>query len=243
MNVNRKAKSESLTARIADSLRERILMMQLKPGVRHNVDELRVMYDSSHIPIREALKLLEAEGLLTHVPNKGTHVASLDTPDALDLIDLRAQIEPIVATRALARRTTSDVVVARRAFTLLQKLDKKGKVPEFAEAHQQYHKALLQPGLTPVYERHLAMIWAGLNRHMRYFYTMPEFSLAGSEQHEEMLDLWTAGNPAFITALSHHIATARDAIAQVCGARQVDNRAHASHGMKDDGLGNEVTPD
>ncbi len=206
--------------------------MQLRPGIRLNVDELRVMYDSSHIPIREALQRLEAEGLVKRLPNKSSHVASLDTPDALDLIDLRANIEPIVAARALARRTEKDVATARRAFARLQKLDNEGNVPEFAEAHQQYHRILLQPGLTPVYERHLTMIWQGLNRHMRYFYTIPEFSLAGSEQHEQMLTLWTAGDVAFVAALSHHIATARDAIALVCDG-QPDNPVSARPTGKD----------
>jgi len=226
--MNKKSKASLLTDRIADSVRERILTMQLGPGVRLNVDDLRVMYDSSHIPIREALQRLEAEGLVIRLPNKSTHVASLDTPDALDLIDLRAQIEPMVATRALARRSANDVATARRALARLQKLDNKGKVPEFAEAHQQYHRSLLQPGLTPVYERHLTMIWQGLNRHMRYFYTIPEFSLAGSEQHEQMLALWTKGDPAFVSALSHHIATARDAIALVCAAQQGDRHSGGS---------------
>jgi DNA-binding GntR family transcriptional regulator len=228
MDMNKKSKASLLTDRIADSLRERILTMQLGPGVRLNVDDLRGMYDSSHIPIREALQRLEAEGLITRLPNKGTHVASLDTPDALDLIDLRAQIEPMVATRALARRSTNEVAIARRALARLQKLDNKDKVPEFAEAHQQYHRSLLQPGLTPVYERHLTMIWQGLNRHMRYFYTIPEFSLAGSEQHEQMLALWTKGDPAFVSALSHHIATARSAIALICAAQQGDRQPRGS---------------
>jgi DNA-binding GntR family transcriptional regulator len=220
--MNKKSKASSLTNRIADSLRERILTMQLRPGIRLNVDDLRVMYDSSHIPIREALQRLEAEGLVTRLPNKGSNVASLDTPDALDLIDLRAQIEPTVATRSLARRTANDVATARRALARLQKLDNRGKVAGFAEAHQEYHFSLLRPGLTPVYERHLKMIWQGLDRHMRYFYTIPEFSVAGSEEHEQMLALWASGDPAFVTASSHHISTSRTAIAQVCDAQQRD---------------------
>jgi DNA-binding GntR family transcriptional regulator len=220
--MKKKTKASLLTDRIAHSLRERILTMQLMPGVRLNVDDLRVMYDSSHIPIREALQRLEAEGLVKRLPNTSTHVAPLDSPDALDLIDLRAKIEPMVATRALARRTAKDIAIARRALARLEKLDNKGKVPEFAAAHQQYHRSLLQPGLTPVYERHLTMIWQGLNRHMRYFYTIPAFSLAGSEQHEQMLALWTSGDPAFVAALSHHITTTRDAIALVCDAQQRD---------------------
>jgi DNA-binding GntR family transcriptional regulator len=229
-NKSKQATTSLLTDRIADSLRERILTMQLGPGVRLNVDDLRVMYDSSHIPIREALQRLEAEGLVTRLPNKGTHVASVDAPDALDLIDLRAQIEPVVASRALARQTASDVTAARRAFTQLRKVDKQGKLPEFAEAHQQYHRSLLQPGLTPVYERHLTMIWQGLNRLMRYFYTIPEFSMGGSEQHEQMLTLWSARDPAFVTALSHHIATARTAIAQVCNMQQGGHLPRDSQG-------------
>lgn len=242
MDVKKKSKKSLLTDRIADSLRERILTMQLAPGDRLNLDDLRVMYDSSHIPIREALQRLEAEGLVTRLPNTSTHVASLSTPDALDLIDLRAQIEPVVAARALARRTAKDVATARRAFAQLCKLDNKSGVPEFAEAHQQYHRSLLQPGMTPVYERHLTMIWQGLNRHMRYFYTIPEFSLAGSEQHEQMLALWTKGDPAFVPALSHHIATARDAIALVCGATgraqlaRTSERDGATDGVDDNRL-------
>jgi DNA-binding GntR family transcriptional regulator len=239
--MNTKSKASLLTDRIADALRERILTMQLRPGVRLNVDDLRVMYDSSHIPIREALQRLEAEGLVTRLPNKGTHVAALNNSDALDLIDLRAQLEPMVATRALARRTANHVTVARRALARLQKLDNKHKVPEFAEAHQEYHRSLLQPGLTPVYERHLTMIWQGLNRHMRYFYTIPEFSLAGSEQHEQMLALWTSGNPAFVTALSHHIATARSAIALVCDAQRGERPAQRGQGEMDALIASAIT--
>lgn len=232
--MSRKSRTSPLADQIANWLRERILTMNLRPGVRLNVDELRMKFDSSHIPIREALQRLEAEGLVTRLPNKSTHVALLNTPDALDLIDLRLMIEPMVAARALERQKPSDVAVARRALARLQKLDKEGAVPEFAEAHQQFHRSLLQPGLTPVYERYLTAIWQGLNRHTRYFYTFPHFSMAGSEQHEEMLELWAAKDPAFLDALTSHIESAREVIALICSEElEAQNPGEAFGGEKE----------
>src|SRR3712207_3752583 len=108
-----------MTDVIADSIRDRILAADLPPGSRLNVDELRSTYGASHIPIREALQRLEAEGLVVRHPNKGTHVAGLDRGDAVDLLELRLLIEPTVARRALERRTDEDLSAASSALERL----------------------------------------------------------------------------------------------------------------------------
>ena len=82
-----------IPARIAEQIRQFVARGKLAPGVRLGQSELAAQFDASRMPVREALKLLTAEGILIHDPNRGFFVAEQSSDEARQLFKMRHLIE------------------------------------------------------------------------------------------------------------------------------------------------------
>ncbi len=78
---------------VAADLRRRILQGQLLPGQRLKIDEIALMCDVSHMPVRIALQELEAEGILELHPRRGAEIRSIDARYITNMLDVRSAIE------------------------------------------------------------------------------------------------------------------------------------------------------
>ena len=90
---------------VSDVLRERIVSGQLEPGVRLFEPELARTLNVSRTPVREALRTLTAEGLLSQLPTGGVAVAALDVDQLEDVYQVRAALEGLIARQACERMT------------------------------------------------------------------------------------------------------------------------------------------
>jgi len=203
----------TLTDQITVSMREAILSGDLPAGSRIVVDDLRTKYQASHIPIREAIRRLEAEALLLHVPNQGTHVASLSRSEADELYDVRIIIEPTIALRAVRVRNKSDIAAARPAFNTLLRADSGSDARGFQRLHRKFHWALLQPGSTPTIEWLLQPIWRRVERYLLFIFTDPIVPERSAAHHEELFEAWVRGDEAFADMIRTHLQNARASMA------------------------------
>lgn len=89
----------ALAARVADVLRDRIVRGQLAPGERIVERQLSAELSMSRTPIREALKLLEADGLVEISRNRGAQVTAYSPEEARDLFDVISVLEALAAQR------------------------------------------------------------------------------------------------------------------------------------------------
>src|SRR5215203_6201801 len=92
---------QTLTGMTADAIRERILRGHYRDGEPLRQDAIGAELGVSRIPVREALRQLEAEGLVTFSPHRGAVVSSLSLEEIQELFELRAEIEGDLITRAL----------------------------------------------------------------------------------------------------------------------------------------------
>lgn len=95
--------------RIADHVRAQILAGALPPGTRIRQDELALELGASRLPVREALRILEAEGLTEHTANKGARVPRLDPAELDVLYRMRERLEPLALTESLPHLTDADI--------------------------------------------------------------------------------------------------------------------------------------
>src|SRR5215831_11085296 len=93
---------------IVDVLRDEIIQGQLEPGERVLETDLARRFGVSRQPVREAIRTLEREGLLTNLPNRGTFVTRVSWEDALAIQDVRAELEGLAARLAVANLTSDD---------------------------------------------------------------------------------------------------------------------------------------
>jgi DNA-binding GntR family transcriptional regulator len=102
-------------ARLVDALRRAILDFHLKPGDRLIEREICEQSGVSRTSVREALRQLETEGLITSIPNRGPVVASLTAGEARDIYELRAVLEGLAARKCAELATESEIAGLRKA--------------------------------------------------------------------------------------------------------------------------------
>lgn len=97
-----------LHAQVADAVRGRIMQGTLRPADRLNEAALCEELDISRTPLREAFKILEAEGLVTIRPHKGAIVAEISLREIVEIFDLLAPLEAMGLRLAMARMSAAD---------------------------------------------------------------------------------------------------------------------------------------
>lgn len=90
-------------------IRTAIIEGRYEPGSRLVEQRIAEEFDLSRTPVREALRTLEAEGLVRIEPNRGATVRTVEVDDVLDLYDLRARLEGYAAELAAQRHTSEDL--------------------------------------------------------------------------------------------------------------------------------------
>src|SRR5438445_10155909 len=118
---------QSLPSAVADKLRDQIIRGEIPEGAQLRQDAIATQYQVSRIPVREALRQLDAEGLIAIVPNRGAIVPALSPSDIGELFSIRALLEPEILKHSIPRLTESDLaeaeVVLRRYESELQQED------------------------------------------------------------------------------------------------------------------------
>jgi DNA-binding GntR family transcriptional regulator len=98
------------SGRVAGFLRERILSGEYPPGQRLRQESVAEQINASRLPVREALRILESEGLVNNEPNKGARVASLEMHEFDALYRIRERLEPMALGESIPNLTRSDIV-------------------------------------------------------------------------------------------------------------------------------------
>ncbi len=150
-------------------LRRALLAGEIKPGERIKVAELEKSFGVSHIPIREAVRRLEAEGLIVALPQRAAVAAGVDVGDLGGLYDLRRIIECEVIQRSVESMTDEQVADVRAALEALEAVAQDHDSPRFWELHRDFHWALLEPGASAWIQRVLDQIWLASQRYVRLF--------------------------------------------------------------------------
>jgi DNA-binding GntR family transcriptional regulator len=128
-----------------EALRERILRGDYPDGEPLRQDALAEELGVSRIPVREALRQLEAEGLVTFHPHRGAVVASLSLDEIEELFELRAEIESDLLRRAIPKMTPLEL---RRATDTLDEFESAlaaGEAARWGPLNWHFHAALYVP--------------------------------------------------------------------------------------------------
>ncbi|MDB4913499.1 MAG: GntR domain protein [Gemmatimonadetes bacterium] len=136
---------QTLTGMTLDSLRHRILRGQFPEGEPLRQDAIAESLGVSRIPVREALRQLEAEGLVTFSPHKGAVVSTLSADEVAELFELRADIEADLMMRSVPLMTTADDANAREVLDAYDVALRARDVPVWGELNWQFHSTLYAP--------------------------------------------------------------------------------------------------
>jgi GntR family transcriptional regulator of gluconate operon len=184
----------SLTEDAADRIREQILSGGFRQGEHLVEARIADQLNVSRGPVREAFKLLRAEGLLEEEPRRGTFVVSLSPEDVREIYGLRAAIEGRAA-RLLATDADPGTVADLRA--LLDRIDAAIKAGDYAEVFRrdlEFHDGLCRLSgnarLHEVFVRYVPMLRALLRLDERVYDSLDEIAM----QHHPLLEAIAAGD-------------------------------------------------
>lgn len=195
---------------ITPLIRNLILNATIRPGERINVKGLEKRFGVSHIPIRESLRQLEAEGFVTLLPQRGAIAARVSTQELADVYDLRRIIEPVVAGRAAERATQAERDAVLAAMARLDQLEQ-AEDSSFFDAHWDFHWAILKPGSTDEIERVVHQLWRTSERYIRL--TRGTATDEAHHQHELMTEALVAGDSDAVSRyISQHLTLTGEAL-------------------------------
>jgi DNA-binding GntR family transcriptional regulator len=122
--------------RVADYLRDAILGGDIRPGQRVPQAMVAERFGASRLPVREALRMLEAEGLIEHEANKGAHVPLLDSREVDIIYQMRERLEPLALSQSIPHLTASDV---RALADIQDKIEANSNVSGFLQLDREFH--------------------------------------------------------------------------------------------------------
>jgi DNA-binding GntR family transcriptional regulator len=171
------------------TLRDAILTCELKPGERLVIDELARRYDISIIPVREALRLLQSEGLVVSVAHVGATVAPISRDSVLEVFTLLEGLE-LVGTRAAAERASAEDLDAIEA--IVRSMDEAlaaGKPQRWADLNTEFHVAISRAAGMPILQQMTQRALDLWDRVRRYYFNGVLVRRAPTAQAEHRLML------------------------------------------------------
>lgn len=205
------------TSFVEECLRLAILSGRLPGGAPLRQEEIAVAFGVSRMPVREALRQLEAQALLDFIPHKGAVVTEISAADAADIYAIRLALEPAVLERSIPFLTKNDFA---RADELIAEMDHEQDPGRMGELNRRFHMTLYgaagQPKLIALTENYLA----SFDRYLRFQLAAKGRAQLSQEGHRAMLDAVKAGDSGqAIKRLRDHVSEAATAIAAFFAAR------------------------
>src|SRR6202051_2842542 len=144
--MNVAGENTTMAARIADSIGERIISGALPADAPLRQDHIARELKSSHVPVREAFRQLEAQYLVVGVPRRGVRVAPLDANSIKEIAEMRAALEVVALRNAVPKLTPAHL--AKIELALIEG-DNAETLGDFEAAHRAFTQALGEPCAMP----------------------------------------------------------------------------------------------
>jgi len=132
----------TLADRIASILAERIINGTIGPGMRLRQDHIAAEFRASHVPVREAFRRLEAQGLVQSEPRRGVRVPALDPDSVLEVTEMRAVLETLALRHALGRIGPDEIHQARAAIAAGETST---DIRVWEATNRRFHRGLIAP--------------------------------------------------------------------------------------------------
>jgi DNA-binding GntR family transcriptional regulator len=139
---NMKIKKSTLHTQIVDALREMIMIGELKHGDKINENELCASMEISKTPLREALRVLSAENLISLVPNRGAFVTKPSTGEIKEMFAVMSVLEGVCAHAATEKMTLADFSHLEELHAKLEEYFKCRNQKEYIRVNNRYHSFL-----------------------------------------------------------------------------------------------------
>jgi DNA-binding GntR family transcriptional regulator len=202
----------SLSEVVTERIRGRILDGTLKPGERLVEDRLSTELGVSRVPVREALRGLSAEGLVTLLPRRGATVVEVTPESVAELVEVRALLEGLNARLAAQRHDPEIVAQLKETLVRGNEAAKTGNAEELARLNAEFHERLAEASRNSV----LSDVMRGLRERTSIAFAINGRTRAREdwEEHAGVLAAVIAGDAELAALLANrHVQNAAAAFA------------------------------
>jgi DNA-binding GntR family transcriptional regulator len=155
---------------VYNTLRDAIMRCELVPQQRLVIEDLARELQVSASPVREALQLLQSEGLVTNVPHAGATVSPIARESITEVFELMEGLE-IVATRTTAQRMTAkDAGGFDEIVTAMDEALRAGRYEEWADLNSRFHLTISRLSAMPMLHEMTERVFAHWDRLRRYYF-------------------------------------------------------------------------
>jgi len=193
---------------VASVLREAITSGQLRANEPLPQDEIAAQLSVSHIPVREALRQLESEGLVTYQPNRGATVSSLTPEEIREIYDIRRILETDAVRQAATRLSPTQLA---HAAELLERAEASADGAEWGALDVEFHRTVYNLGDRPRLEELITGLLRRVDRYWLSHGLMLKHRDSFEREHRALLAVLErrdAGESSRI--LAEHLAGASD---------------------------------
>lgn len=166
-----------------EAIRERILAGEYPEGTPLRQDVIAAAVGVSPIPVREALRQLDAEGLVTYIPHRGAVVSSLSLEEIWEACEVRALLEGDLIRRAVPRFTAEIIERADAILETFEAAFEAGDVAEWGALNWRFHSTLLWPANRPLTMRMLLNLHNQSDRYTRMQLALTHGESRAAEEH------------------------------------------------------------
>lgn len=189
-------------------VREDIISGRYAPNSKLFPKVIAEEHGTSFIPVREALRILESEGFVTFVNNRGTWVTPLSIEDAIDLYSTRIELES-QAVRNAAPFSSAEIDALEEILEKIHVHNSADEAAEVVELNRQFHFALYEKSNSPRRLRLIEQLWFHSERYQRL--SVDHRDDAGDAEHRAILAALRRGDHnAAADLLADHLRTTID---------------------------------
>jgi DNA-binding GntR family transcriptional regulator len=205
-----------------DVLREEIVTGRLAAGAQLRLEPLAERLGMSMMPVREALRSLEALGLVEQRPRRGARVSPFSVEDLFDTYEARLALEVMAVRRAAERFTAEDEAAARRHLDAHILAIANGDTTESRQAHTSLHFTIYEAAGSGWLVRLITPLWVSSER-----YRIISLPLRGSvddrmREHKRIIDGCARHNPRVAAReLYEHLARTANLVARHFGEQEL----------------------
>ncbi len=201
---------QSLAAAVLERLREKILSGELREGEQLRQDAIAAEFQTSRIPVREALSHLAAEGLITIVANRGAVVSALSPDEIMQMFETRAVLECHMLRCAIPNMKKEDFQTAEDILKRFEEsLEKDSEMKSWGTWNWSFHSTLYAPANRAFMLAYVKTLNINCDRYTRLHLVFTRDLHRAGQAHRELLDACKTRNPDIASAaLWKHITEA-----------------------------------
>lgn len=209
----------SMVETVYEALREGILSGRYPAGAPLRSSRIAAEHGLSYIPVREAMRRLEAERLVTISNFKGARVAPASVGDMRDVFAMRILLESEALSQAMPRLDPPTLGIAESVFSVMAERYDSGDDASVYQTHREFHFVLYEPGGSRWLLYLINLLWDNGERYVRRSLRLAETPGEFRREHAEILKAARARDPErAVEVLRHHLLRASDQLTAVYAA-------------------------